>query len=52
LEKQADGNIIAGLGGDEVVAESVGKWRVCWGAAKGRIRDLVWQGCEAIGSKI
>jgi hypothetical protein len=49
IEKQVNGNNMVGLDDDEVVAESVGKWGVCWGTAKGRIGVLFGQFCEVVG---
>jgi hypothetical protein len=49
LEKQANGDSIAKLGGKEVVAKFMGKWGVCWGAADGMTGVLVWQDCEVVG---
>jgi hypothetical protein len=33
--EKTDCDSMAGLDGDEVVVESVGKWGVCWGATEG-----------------
>jgi len=48
LTKQADGDNMAGLSGDGVVAKSMGKRWVCWVAVDGRTRVLVWQGYGAV----
>jgi hypothetical protein len=49
--EKTDCDSMAGLDGDEVVVESVGKWGVCWGATEGWTWVLVWQGYEVVSWK-
>jgi len=49
LEKQAAGDSMARLKGDEGDAESVGKLGVCWGAANGRTWVLFWPVGKVVG---
>jgi hypothetical protein len=41
--------IMAVLDGDEGVAESVGKWVICWGVAEGKTRLLLGPVWEVVG---